>query len=154
MKVKKAAFSVFFFLSMTAWAWAGGSVTQESRSINNDVMVHTFNWIGDSVSGIVPNTASNKEIKGWVFQVKTIPGSPAPLANYDIKLTDSDGMDISGDELQNRSATDAEVIKPAVGSDYNEIFCESGVTLEVSGTTVQSAQGGVEVWYYQYRHFR
>lgn len=51
------------------------------------------------------------KIKGFVARVVTNPGATTPSSNYDITLTDVDGVDIMNGTLLDRSATLSEEVK-------------------------------------------
>ncbi len=46
----------------------------------------------------------------YLYAVRTIPGTTAPAANYDITIIDTESVDIMGGKLANRSATAAEYV--------------------------------------------
>ena len=67
-------------------------------------------WTALSTGGVAVTT---KEIRGKVVRAVTDPGSPAPGANYDIVITDPEGINIlaqSQDDLVNRSSNTSEQV--------------------------------------------
>ena len=128
-----------------ATSYAAGTVTQVLTP-NNRTGVHklVFAYVADSGGGSVPATASNAPIDGYVFLVTTNPGTTAPTANYDITLTDTDGVDIMAGDLADRSATVSEQEDAAYGSRY----VEGILTLTITNNSVNSAVGTVNVYYY------
>lgn len=104
-----------------------------------------FDWTADAAAATVPAKASN-DVDGLVFMAVTDPGSTAPTASYDITLTDSDGCDVFGGELANRSDTAIEQASPLVGNFYGQRYVKGALTLNVTGNAVNSATGKVIVY--------
>ena len=75
---------------------------------------------------------TNNDVTGWILLVKTDPGATAPTPNYDIDLDDSGGMDIMGGALDNRSATAREGALPLLRGNYQVIFNEGPLTIQVT----------------------
>jgi hypothetical protein len=50
-------------------------------------------WVSDSATGSA--TGTTRKIVGELVKVVTDPGSPAPDANWDVVLTDEEGVDLS-----------------------------------------------------------
>ena len=107
-----------------------------------------MSWTADSADGSVPATAS-PAFNGYVFLITTNPGGTAPTDNYDITLTDSDTVDVAGGELANRDTTTSEQVVPKVGAVYGSRYVETGVTLNLSGNSVNSATGTVKIYVYK-----
>lgn len=49
-------------------------------------------WVSDSATGAVSGTS--RKIVGELIKGVTDPGTPAPTDNYDINITDEDGVDV------------------------------------------------------------
>lgn len=50
-------------------------------------------WVSDSSTGSVAGTT--EKISGSLIKIVTDPGSPAPTDNWDVVLTDEEGVDLS-----------------------------------------------------------
>ena len=129
-------------------AQAAGTVSTVKSKLAGDVVAYTMSWTADAADGSVPATASPL-FNGYVFLVTTNPGATAPTDNYDITLTDSDGVDIAGGELLNRDTANSEQAVPKVGAVYGSRYVEDGVTLNLSGNSVNSATGTVKIYVYE-----
>lgn len=75
-----------------------------------------IDWVSDSVTGAV--TATTKKIVGQLLKVITDPGSAAPSPNWDVAITDEEGVDVlsglggggTDPSLANRHTTNTEVV--------------------------------------------
>ena len=138
-------------------AYADGSVTQTWEQVtaqdagggwqDTDKYVLTFSWVGDATTGAVPDTQSAVNINGYVVQVTTDPGSPAPTDNYDITLVDVSGCDIMGGALSDRDSTASEQAVPQIQSGvYGGRYVAGRLTLKISGQSAAGARGTVRVY--------
>lgn len=91
--------------SVTSYADPAGRISKKAITIS---------WTADDgdpdagVSSITINPATY-QIKGWYwYEAITNPGSTAPTDNYDIVVTDTDGVDVSGGLLADRDSTNSE----------------------------------------------
>lgn len=154
--MKKLCTIIIGFVITLAWvsiASAAGTVTQSytktDRYVDETVRELTFSWTGDASDGTVPATATTAAVNGYVFMAVTNPGSTAPTDNYDITLTDADGVDIFGAELSNRDTTNSEQAVPKIGSaTYGSRYVNSVLTLNITGNSVVSATGVVRIYIY------
>lgn len=76
-----------------------------------------IDWTSDDTTGAV--TATTGKIVGQLLKVVTDPGATAPTANYDIAITDEEGVDVlsglggtggTDPSLANRHASNTEVV--------------------------------------------
>jgi hypothetical protein len=67
--------------------------SQDYRQNGSDVVKHTFSWVSDaSGNATVPSTVA---VSGAIARVVFIPSAVvAPTDNYDVTLTDADGIDV------------------------------------------------------------
>lgn len=91
---------------------AGSSMTftYDETDVIKKVIV---DWLSDDAAGTVSGTT--KKIVGTLIKGVTDPGSTAPTDNYDIVLTDEEGVDILGDcvalsQLINRDTANSEQV--------------------------------------------
>lgn len=129
---------------------AGTVTVSEISFLESQIYTFTYSWTADAANGSVPATAG-PEIEGLVFMAVTDPGSTAPTALYDITLTDSDGCDVFGGELSDRSATAIEQATPKVGNSYQERYVKGAMTLNITNNSVNSATGTVKVYVHSLR---
>ena len=66
--------------------------SQSYRQNGSDVVKHTFEWTSDS--GGAATIPSLVAVSGAIARVVFIPDANAPTDNYDVTLTDSDGIDV------------------------------------------------------------
>jgi len=127
---------------------ADSVVTVSYSSVNAEVSTITWSWTANSGTGAVTSTACTS-FKGWVFMATTEPdGTAAPQDQYDITLSDSDGVDIFGGELGNRSNTTSEHAVPVIGTSYyGARFVNGALTMALTGNNVGSAKGTLKIYY-------
>lgn len=149
--MKKLIFVLFLILAFAGNAFAVGSVTQALGSMNYDtrVKVWIMSFTGDSSDGTVPATATTINIDGYVTMVVTDPGGTAPTDNYDITLTDANGVDIMGGSLANRDTINTEQAFPLLDATnfvYGPRYVSGTLTLTITNQSVNSATGQVLIY--------
>lgn len=78
---------------------------------NGRVVQHTIDWVSDSFGNAT--VVSNVAISGSIDRVVIIPsGSAAPTTQYDVTLTDSEGIDVLGGNGADQSATLTATVYP------------------------------------------
>lgn len=128
-------------------AFAAGSVIQTFEGVTVNTSLLTFSWTGDAANGTVPATASTRSIEGFVVLVVTNPGTTAPTDDYDITLTDVDGVDVMGGQLQNRDEANSEHAAPQLQTGiFGERWVSGVLTLNISNQSVAGATGTVKVF--------
>lgn len=125
---------------------AAGTVTQTWTDVTGDTKSLLLTWTGDSSSGSVPATTSERAIDGYIILVITNPGSTSPTPDYDITLTDDDDVDVMGGQLMNRDASSTEQIIPKVGNIIGPRWVSGYMTLNLSNNSVASATGTIEIF--------
>jgi len=134
-------------------ARADGTVTVTSAyAPAGGVTKVTFSWIANAAgAATIPATSSSTEWPvtgrnvGCIAFVDTNPGSTAPTDNYDITLTNADGLDIMGGSLANRDTADTERAAPLIGTFAGCVAETSAFTLNITNNSVNSADGTVIV---------
>jgi hypothetical protein len=94
-------------------------------------------------------------IQGWyLFKVQTVPGLGAdqPDDDYDIDITDAEGCDVMGAELENRDETNAEEAVPKIDAIYAAQPSISSWTITVTGQTDTTATGEIYLFFAKYQH--
>lgn len=129
---------------------AGSSVTwdfeEENLQSKDNSKIYRINWVADDADGSVPSVESDSDIFGFIVRVVTNPGATAPTADYDVTLTDEDGVDVLGGEGVDRSASVSEHIISKLGSSYGPCYVNSKLTLNLSNNSVNSAVGEVVIY--------
>lgn len=72
-----------------------------------------IDWLSDDASGAV--TGTTRKVCGRLVKAVTDPGSAAPTDNYDIDITDEEGVDVlavcvAAGRLQNRDTANSEQV--------------------------------------------
>jgi hypothetical protein len=147
------ALALALLFPSSLWAAAVGTCTQSLPVItNSNIRVLTFTCTASVDDGSFPSTATSDAItaaiKGmYITEVRTNPGSTAPQALYDIVINDTDGIDLMGGTLANRSATASERAIPAlVTGIYGGTAVDGALTLVITGNNVNSAGTVVKVF--------
>lgn len=89
-------------------------------------------------------------IRGFITHVQTDPGGTAPQALYDITLKNSQGYDVMGGALGNRSATATECTRALMNGGYQGIDVNDTLSLAITGNNVNTAIGEIRIYYYAY----
>ena len=122
--MKKLYCAIMIILVFAVCAWGeGSSVTQTYSPVysaegNTNMATLTLAWTSDSVTGAVSATTSTAVtdlIAGkYIVLVVTDPGATAPTDDYDITITDANGVDVMGGALANRDTANTEQTMPAI----------------------------------------
>lgn len=108
--------------------------------------IHEFLMTADDSDGSFTSKASDKTINGWITKVTTDPGATAPTDNYDLTLSDADGVDVMGGALANRDEAVSEQAMPLIGGAYGPVRVDSILTLAGSNNSVNDATVLVKVY--------
>ena len=81
--------------------------------------------------------------------MQTIPGTAAaqPDDDYDITITDAEGVDLMGGVLANRDETNGEEAVPLIGAVYGPQPVISALTVTVSGQATAAATGEIYLFF-------
>lgn len=140
---------VLVMFATTAFA-VDSSVTVKRHDVNDNFEVVVFTWLANTVTGTVPATSTGEEWPdiraGCITKVVTNPGSTAPTDDYDITLTDADGVDLMGGELANRDTANSEVAVPKMDTVFGCNVVTASFTLNLTNNSVSAATGTVLVY--------
>ena len=133
---------------VAAFSATPGTCTVSYASLNAYVSTITWTWVASVDAATVPDTSS-ASLNGWIFMATTDPGAGVPpTASYDIEVQDSDGVDIFGAELNNRSQTASEHAVPKIGTGYyGSRFVNGTLKMVLTGNSVNSATGTLKVYF-------
>jgi len=123
-------FAVILLISVNSYAAVTG-VTSPQETLRG------FNYSAAEITTVVVTgtTGSYKvteKICGFLSFVVTDPGATAPAADYDVVVTDDDGADVMGGELENRHTSTSEQAMPKIGSSYGPRFICGYPTITIS----------------------
>ena len=129
-------------------SWAAGTINQsiDTQFLEKSkvALVVTFTCTADASDGSFPATATSTDItnaiKGYyLYKLITNPGTTAPTANYDITITDEDGIDIMGGNAMNRHTSNSESTYPMIGTQPFAQPIIGPITLNITNNSVNSA---------------
>ena len=105
-------------------------------------------FIADAADGSVPDTVL-PSIEGRLYELTTNPGAVAPTDNYDLTVTDAEGVDRLQGVGANRDTANTETAVPVyAGSTIHPVVSRSDVlTLKLANNAVHSATGRVILIY-------
>ena len=102
-----------------------------ARIIDSDIRKYTLTWQSSSGGAVDFTTPA---IAGELIGIEFDPGATAPTANYDITLTDENGLDVMAGQGANLSATVTTMVKP--GIPFKDGVTTSVAPMIVHGTLV------------------
>jgi len=140
--------SVFLaFLFMAGTALAAGTFDPSPIQHFGSLKCLTINWT--SSSGGAFTDATTVKIDGVVIAVLTDPdATAAPTASYDITLKNSNGLDIMGGKLEDRSDTATEMEKPYnATSGYGSCPVDGPLTLAIASMG-NSKAGVIKIYFF------
>src|SRR4051812_8010939 len=107
-----------------------------------------IDWTADAAAATVPDTVL-PVFEGRLMEFVTNPGAVAPTDNYDIVITDDQGVDKLQGVGANRDTANTEVAIPVYsGSTIHPVVSRADVlTLSLSGNAVNSAVGKIILTY-------
>ncbi len=135
-------------LALTVPVGAVGTITQAHYTIGNIRKV-VFTCTADAANGSFPSTAISIPIEGRLLAIETNPGSTAPTDNYDIAITDAEGLDVLQGAGQNRDTANTEMaaIVFASTSVHPAVDESDTLTLAITNNAVNSATITIVVYY-------
>jgi hypothetical protein len=147
--MKRLLLALLLVLFAVSPLWAAGSVS-ETWYANTDRSggVIILTCTADAAAATYPSTATTKNIYGYVTKVVTNPDAVSPTDDYDITLSDSDGVDIMGGALANRDETNSEVAVPYFTDQavYGASQVYGALTIAISNNAVISAVTVVTIY--------
>ena len=123
------------------------TITQSLLS-KNGINVLRFAWKTDG-SGNFTAVESKYPIDGYIIAFLTNPGAAAPTASYDPSVVNSDGVDLSGGALVDRSATASEIVMPLVNSEVVKMPVLGKVTFDVAAAG-NDKNGVLDIYFVRY----
>jgi len=114
---------------------------------------YEISWVADAADGSVPDTiltdedGGNSNLNAFIVLVVTNPGATAPTASYDVTLVDSEGVDVMGGALNDRSATASEQAMPLISGNPVPRLVLGSLTFKLANNSVNSATGTCNVFF-------
>lgn len=145
-KLLTLALVLALFVPSAAWAANTLAITVDRGTPG--IVVVGYAWVADTDGSFSASNAAHPfPGPAWCFMGVTDPGSTAPTDDYDLTLSDADGADIFGAELNNRDASNSEQVTPKIGNTYGARFVKGQtVTLAITNNSVNSATGTLRVY--------
>jgi hypothetical protein len=131
---------------------AGSAVQTFTNYLNGQERVITIVWTAGTSGALTPFTTI--PINGYIQHITTIPGATAPQDHYDVALTNSDGVDITGGSLVDRnggSETGAEDVMCIVHNSggYTVLgtpLVFGPLTVTITGNNVTNSTGTIKIY--------
>lgn len=154
-------------LSLVAVAIAAaprtGSWTETNARYGDGWRITTYLWAADS-TGVVETKVTDTFFRGLIKAVVTDPDTTtvpadadstgqAPSDNYDITLTNTDGLEIMGGSLSNRDTANTEwrapvaIVPGTLDTLMIELFNNSKLSIAVSGNDIPNARGYIKIFW-------
>jgi hypothetical protein len=109
-----------------------------------------YTLTANSAGAYSATTHATDIVNGFVFKVRTVPGSGAysPTNNYDITLADDSGLDIMGGALADRSATAVQWASPIAqdGASLVEAPVSGPLFINIVNNSVPAAVVGIRLY--------
>lgn len=137
--MKRFLLTVIFLVLLTTRLYAAGSSGITDYYDIGGKKTITLSWIADAADHTVPDATINaaaQRIEGWyLYSAETNPGAVAPTDDYDIVITDADGLDIAKGLLMNRDTATTEL------ADSINAVVRGNLTFTLTNNSVNSATG-------------
>lgn len=151
-KIFITLFAILFFAG-SAYAADAMVVTLEDNQ-NDNLRIAKIDWTDSPALTIESqSTGFDAWIKGWyLFKIQTKPGAAAaqPDDNYNITITDAEGMDLMGGEALLRDETNPEEAVPLIDGVYGPQPIISALTITVSAQATAAGTGELYLFFARY----
>lgn len=151
--MKKIVLALLLVMGVAGSAYGAGTVAITTTNFGPEspskYYTVTYTWTADASDGSVPATAAQFPYGGYIVRVVTNPGTNAPSDNYDLTLTDADGVDVVGGALANRDTSNTESVVPivdSVNSIYGGSLVAGSITMNLTNNSVNSAGGTLVIY--------
>jgi len=118
---------------------AGSSVIQTPKIINDINSTLSLSWTSDDATGAVSAAISAENMAfvlgKWITKVRCVPsqGAAKPTTLYDVTIKDSNGLDVMGGSLEDRTiVAGGDQALPYVGNAYGPTQVVDSLTLNVT----------------------
>lgn len=135
-------------LALTAPLGAAGTCTQEHYPVGS-VRKIVIACTADAANGSFPATVLTTKFEGRLLAIVTNPGSTAPTDDYDIAITDAEGLDVLKGVGANRDTANTESAAILYSStSVNPVVDESDtLTLAITNNSNNSATVVIVLYY-------
>lgn len=101
---------------------SGTATMVTDASPQSSLVEYSIAWTSDASTTAVLIPATQIQLRGQLVEVVTNPGATAPEDNYDLTLTDKDGLDVLGGGGANRDTATTEQFVPVVTNAATTIY--------------------------------
>ena len=142
----RRAFLLLALMALAFPARAAESVTSGTLTVDptggvrGAMTLVTFEWVSDSGGDVV---ATTEHVSGTIERIVYNPGITSPTANYDVALTDQDGVDVLNGTGENLSATVTSSTLSTVTDGTTIVPFATMGTLSLAITNAGNAKGGI-----------
>lgn len=146
---KIIAFVLFILVPVIVY---GASTMTETTGTTAGGTLYYNTYVVTADTGATYSHTTTQKFRGYIYQVETVPDSSAsgnyPADNYDITLTNDNGIDIMGGALANRDTVNAEIAFP-LSSNSVEIptAVNSVLTFNFTNQSTDSASVTIRLWW-------
>lgn len=135
-------------LVLAAPLGAAGTITQTHYTLGS-VRKVVFTCTADAANGSFPATAITEKFEGRLIALETNPGTTAPTDDYDIAITDAEGLDVLRGVGANRDTANTEVAAIVFSSTsvHPVVDDTDTLTLAITNNSVNSATIVIVLYY-------
>ena len=153
--MKKLLITLFIVLFFTGAVHAVDAMVVTLEDNQNDNLRTVYIAWTDSPALTIESQSTGFDawIKGWyLFKIQTKPGAAAaqPDDNYNITITDAEGMDLMGGEALLRDESNTEEAVPLIDGVYGPQPVISALTITVSAQATAAATGEIYLFFARY----
>jgi hypothetical protein len=151
--MKRFVLAVALILVWVSVSFAAGTVVVTKGTYLdglNKTLLYTWTAHTDgSITAVPTTTEETNYIKGYYLcAAVTNPGSTAPADNYDITITNADGIDLFGGALMNRDETNSEYAVPTIATGVKGCaFIDGTITVNWSNITTNAGVGTLKLFF-------
>ncbi len=120
------------------------SFTYSDPSSTSKFLTVTWSWLGDGAGAVVSETT--RALLGFVVAVQTNPGATAPTDNYDVAITNADGVDVLLAAGADRDTTNSEIAYPKDSGIPVLVPFSGALTFALTNNSVAAALGTVTLF--------
>jgi hypothetical protein len=137
--MKRLVLALIILVGLASQVFAASSAIVTREHIGSDIEIVKIVWTTAANGSFTSVTFG---VSGCLFYAITDPGTPAPTDNYDITVTNSEGIDIATSQLLDRDTANSEDVK------FTTVKCVNGdLTYAISNNSVDSATGVTKLFF-------
>ena len=130
LKEKILCFGCLVFIAVLTMQFVVWAANTGPTRIASNMYELVFIWTSEG-NGTYTESSTNP-VDGYLVLVVTDPdGTSVPTDNYDITLTDDEGVDVMGGALANRDTANTEQALPKIATSYGGRWVNGLITLNI-----------------------